>query len=382
MKKKIVAVLLVLSMMTASACGKTDTQANANCQNGCTCENCPCCNSAQSESEIAQTEAADILAAASTEETVTETAPTQQQTTTEQTTEPTTESHTTQETQTTVQESAPKLTEGEKKALRQQQAEFAKAREGLYGLTNSLDKTDKINQMDRQIIANNSYDFSDKNIIFIGDSITEGVTGGIDQNGNLVSYVNYTNSNLHFQNVINQGKAGRMFADYGGEEYSLSLDFGNVTNVDADIIVVFAGVNDYLAGSQNKRYGDINDTVSTAGYCGSVRYFMKQLQMYYSDREVFFVTMYNINKKPNCIYSDLKGKANPTLADYMDVEKKLAKEYGFHVIDLYSTGFMDCSTKEASDYYLRDGLHPKDNGNIVLGEHIAAELSLYFSQKQ
>lgn len=42
---------------------------------------------------------------------------------------------------------------------------------------------------------------------------------------------------------------------------------------------------------------------------------------------------------------------------------------------------MGCSTQESSDYYLHDGLHPNDNGNIVLGEHIAAELSLYFSQK-
>ena len=51
------------------------------------------------------------------------------------------------------------------------------------------------------------------------------------------------------------------------------------------------------------------------------------------------------------------------------------------IIDLYKQGFMDCSAQESSDYYLRDRLHPKDNGNIVLGEHIAAELSLYFGQK-
>lgn len=59
-----------------------------------------------------------------------------------------------------------------------------------------------------------------------------------------------------------------------------------------------------------------------------------------------------------------------------------AAEYGFHVIDLYSEGFMDCLTQEAADYYLTDGIHPNDMGNIALGEHIAAELSLYFGQKE
>ena len=90
--------------------------------------------------------------------------------------------------------------------------------------------------------------------------------------------------------------------------------------------------------------------------------------------------MYNISKTSNCTYSDVTGQL--TLNDYMEVQRKLAKEFGFHVIDLYQEGFMDCSTQECSDYYLDDGLHPKDNGNIVLGEHIAAELSLYYSQKQ
>lgn len=75
-------------------------------------------------------------------------------------------------------------------------------------------------------------------------------------------------------------------------------------------------------------------------------------------------------------------KGQPTLNDYMDVQRKLAKEYGFHVIELYNIGFMDCTDKESADFYLRDGLHPKDNGNIVLGEHIAAELSLYFDRSK
>lgn len=271
------------------------------------------------------------------------------------------------------------LSEGEIEARRQQQANFAAARATLYSMQDSIDKTVRMNQMDRQILANNAYDFGGKTIVFIGDSITEGITSAIDQHGNYISYVTYANSYLRFARVINQGKGGRMFTTYGGDELSLSSNFGNVTNVDADIIVVFAGVNDYLGVAANKRFGSVDDKLTTGNYCGSVRYFMSQLQMYYSDREIFFVTMYDINKKSNSAYVDYEGQ--PTLGDFMDAQKELAKEFGFKVIDLYGTGFMDCSTKMASDYFLRDGLHPKDSGSIFLGEHIAAEISLYFSQK-
>jgi len=210
------------------------------------------------------------------------------------------------------------LSEGELAARRQQQANFAKARDSLYGAGDSLDKTDKINQLDRQILANNAYDFSDKTIVFIGDSITEGITSSVDQNGNYVSYVTYVNSYLHFGNVLNHGKGGRMFSAYGGEELSLAMNFGNVTNNSADIIVVFAGVNDYLCVAENKRFGSVTDTLTTGNYCGSVRYFMSQLKEYYGDREIFFVTMYGINKTSNSSYVDFNGQ--PTLGDFMDAE--------------------------------------------------------------
>lgn len=271
------------------------------------------------------------------------------------------------------------LSEGELEARRKQQANFDEARKTLYKLPNSKEKTIEINQMDRQILANNAYDFGDKNIVFIGDSITEGIAGSVDSEGNYISFVTYVESYLHFNKYLNHGMGGRMFGDYGGEDLSLALNFGNVTNVDSDIIVVMAGVNDYLSVSEGKRFGDINNTMSNAGYCGAVRYFMDQLDEYYGDKDIFFVMMYNIASNVEAVYSDITTQ--PTLNDYLDVQRKLAGEHGFNVIDLYNTGFMDCTDLESEDYFLNDVVHPNDMGNIVLGEHIAAELSLYYSQQ-
>ncbi len=379
MKKKSMVAMFMTMTVLLSGCGeRTDlvketviVRDNEN-WTGCV-EGCICYETAPTDKE----QSSEETSPESEQETMTQTAPAE----TQETIESEQEQSDTQESATEPQEEdISQLSEGELVARREQQKNFEEARELLYTLKNSKDKTSRINQMDRQILANNAYDFSDKNIVFIGDSITEGITSAVDINGNRISYVTYADSYLHFKKTLNHGMGGRMFSVYGDEELSLALNFGNVTNVDSDIIVVFAGINDYLSTPANKRFGDVNDKLSTAGYCGSVRYFMKQLQEYYADREIFFVTTYNTTKTVECNYTDINGQ--PTLNDYMEVQRKLAKEFGFHVIDLYSTGFMDCSDKASSDFYLRDGLHPKDNGNIVLGEHIAAELSLYFGEKE
>ena len=347
------------------------------CVEGCTCTGCICCGTVLAESgTIPETMTGEQVQTEGTEEMP------QTQDATETAVGEESEQSMTQEVQPEPEgtRTVAQLSEGERKARRDQQNNFVEARQLLYSLPDSKDKTTKINQMDRQILANNAYDFSGTNAVFIGDSITEGITSAIDANGHYVSYVTYANSYLRFASVLNHGKGGRMFSTYGGDELSLAMNFGNVTNIYADVIVVFAGVNDYLSVMENKRFGDVNDKMSTAGYCGAVRYFMRQLQEYYGDRDIFFVIMYNNSKRVDCTYSDVTGQ--PTLDDYLEVQRTLAREYGFNVIELYDIGFMDCSDKESSDYYLRDGLHPNDNGNIVLGEHIAAELSLYFGQKE
>lgn len=387
-KRSIVAILMaaiVTSVSLVGCKGESDNtvviqegETPAGCIPGCTCKGCICCETILAEKgELSASTATETGQAQTTTENVLD-----QETSVVQTSEAepdTTESSTTEQTSEEGPKEVSQLSEGEIAARKEQQVNFAKARETLYSLPNSREKTEKINQMDRQILANNAYDFSGRNVVFIGDSITEGIEGAVDAEGNYISYVNYADAYLHFQRTLNHGGGGRMFTPYADDALSLAMNFGNITNNESDIIVVFAGVNDYLSTPENKRYGDINDTVSTAGYCGSVRYFMKQLKEYYGDKDVFFVTMYNISKTVTCTYSDATEPL--TLNDYLDVQRKLASEFGFHVIELYNIGFMDCSDPATSDYYLADGLHPKDNGNIVLGEHIAAELSLYFGQK-
>lgn len=388
MKKRTVAVILaqVLGAMAVfSGCGeRTDEpviereeQVAFECIEGCTCT-CACCEAYRQAAGI-ELDTVQQTETAGPEETV---QPTETQSTAEVMPSdiPGTEESTPEPTEAVQDWRVGGLSDGEKAARKEQQANFAAARQTLYSLPNSVDKTTKITQMDRQILANNAYDFGNTNVVFIGDSITEGIEGAVDDNGNFVSYVTYVNSYLHFLNVLNHGKGGRMFADYGGEELSIALNFGSMANEQSDMVVVFAGINDYLSTPPSKRFGNVDEKSSTAGYCGGVRYFMRRLYEEYPDNDVFVVMMYNVSKTATCTYSDVTGQLS--LNDYLEVQRKIADEYGFHIIDLYGIGFMDCTDPASADYYLRDGLHPKDNGNIALGEHIAAEISLYMGQKE
>lgn len=382
MKKKYVVMMLAVSMLALSACGKEeDVVAHSGCS--CSCEACKECEYKAEEgaTQVVVEDAEDIFVQSSsdtTELSTEDTMPVETQTTQESIQEQINEQ--TQEQQPDIEKTVAELTEGEKEARRQLQINLISAREQAYAMDNSLEKTQKINEIDKQILENNAFDFSTKTIQFLGDSITEGITASKDEEGNYVSYVNYANDHLKFAKCMNNGKAGRMFSDYAGPELSFSLEMGNMFNNNADIAVVFLGVNDYLTARENKRYGDYYAVESTAGYVGSVRYALRQLKESYPNQEIFFVTMYDIEKTANSTYSDVTGTLE--LTDYQDMLRKIVNDYGYHLIELYDIGFMDCTDVATSYRYTADGLHPSDEGYRILGEHIAAELSIYYTQNK
>ncbi len=382
--KKYKVMMAAAGMLTLTACANLKGTMS---QNECDCEHCQTCPYVQEEESTVAIEDAEDILVQNTEEQSTEAVTEVQTQPVESTAAPQTEEMSAVEESTSQEQpteenknSVAELTEGEKAARKQQQANFAAARELLYTQPNSLDKTQKINEIDKQILANNSFDFSGKTIQFFGDSITEAICGAQDESGNRISYVDYANNYLQFGNCLNNGKAGRMFTDYGGAELSFSLSMGDMYTSGSDISVIFLGVNDYLTNREGKRYGDMNAVESTAGYIGSIRYALKLLKANYPNQEIFFVTTYNISKTANSTYTDVAG--SPQLNEYMDVLSQLVKESGYHLIEIYDTGFMDCTDPATNAAYTADSIHPNDAGNRVLGEHIAAELSLYYSQRQ
>lgn len=380
MKKRIIVLVMIVTMLV-TACGNTKQSCH------CTCGGC-CCQSKEGNATIEIEDADEVLGLLpestvehsvvpeSTESEVGETMEESVETVitvAPDLSEPITESE-------IIATEVVTLTEGEKQARRELMAQLATQRETLYMLPNSIEKTNQIAQIDAMIVENNAYDFSDSVVNFIGDSITEGVGGQIAEDGSKISYVNYVQEYLNIGQAMNRGMAGRMFSDYGRSEYSFSVGMKNILFTTSDVTVIFLGVNDYLSESEGKRFGDQDkNAISTAGFCGALRQVLNCLDLYFGEQEVFFVLTYNIGNEVNATYTDLDY--TPTQADFMNIIESYVSDRGYHIIDLYNTGFLDASDEAICSAYLTDGVHPNNSGYILLGQHIAAEIALVMSNQ-
>ncbi len=279
--------------------------------------------------------------------------------------------------------SEPESKEPEKKELtaeeiavrKQLQEVYVNERNEVYTWPDSYEKTCKIFELDLKILENAYYSFEDMEVVFIGDSITEGVGGNLDAEGEKVSYVNYVDEALDFKSVLNHGEAGRTVANYGDKELSMDANIDNLINLDADTVVILIGVNDYLFYSQEKRFGAL-DNGSTAGYCGGLQSFVDAVKRNYADKEYFFVTTYQLLSTDGSTYTDYNG--TPTFNDYMQIQRTLAERNGYHMIDIFNSGFMSTKDAVTTANLIPDGIHPNDAGYKMLGTHIAAELLLYY----
>lgn len=269
------------------------------------------------------------------------------------------------------------LTEEEITARKSLQEEYVAEREEVYKQPDSYEKTVKINELDKKILENAYYSFTNNKAVFIGDSITEGTGGNTDADGKKISYVNYVDEALNFDMVLNHGKAGRTVTYYGDQELSMDANIDNLINIDCDIVVIYIGVNDYLYYDAEKRFGALDDG-STAGYCGALQSFVVAAERNYPDKEYFFVTMYPFLATDASTYTDYEG--TPTYDDYMQIQRTLADRYGYHIIDIYNSGFMSAKDTVTTEKLIPDGIHPNDLGHRMLGEHIAVELLLYYEQ--
>ena len=389
MKKKFLLMLCAVSVFMTS-CGKVST-GNTGCQ--CSSNGCSCCQCANQENQQVVIEDANKVLGLAPEQTDVKEDLTMSEGSTATITDIEIEStgEGILETQTIPDETIPSetvvevkdvkdLTEGEKEARRQLLKQLDEQRMLLYALPNSIEKMEKIAKIEELMIQNRTYDFSEKNICFVGDSITEAVCGDIAEDGSRISYLNHMQTYMDIGEVMNRGRAGWMYSNYGTTEYSLAYNLDSVLYLFSDATVLFLGVNDYLVEAQDKRYGELDlNAVSTAGYCGAVRGTMKYLQKYYGEQDIFVVLGYNPGREVNSTYTDIEPA--PTLADYLDVQRSYAESLGFHVIDIYSTGIMDLSVEEIKSTYTADGLHPNDKGNVILAKHIAAEMVLYYSTR-
>ncbi len=213
-----------------------------------------------------------------------------------------------------------------------------------------------------------------KIIDFLGDSITEGY-GVADRSQN--RYDNRLKAACELKVVYNYGIGGTRLAHQRvpSEKPRHDLCFcGRVYNLnpEADIIVVYGGVNDYLHG--DAPIGEPGDK-TPATFSGAVWWLMNHLKTTHPEKTIVFMTPARYCGKG--IKSDTVPHPHPSklpdakpLLFYVETIMETAKEFDIPVLDLYHNLGIDPHNEEQRLSLTIDGLHFNDAGHAYIAEKL------------
>lgn len=210
-----------------------------------------------------------------------------------------------------------------------------------------------------------------KRVAFLGDSITEGV--GVEDiiNGR---YDNIIKQKCNLKETYNYGIGGTRIAHQTkpSEKPRFDLCFcGRAYNInsDADIIVVYGGVNDYIHG--DAPFGSLGDSTPST-FCGGVEFLMNILKELYPNSKIIFMTparMFHGDIKDEFPSPD-KNKLSDAkpLLEYVKIIEKTAEKHNIPVLNLYEKLPINPNIAEHKEKYTADGLHFNDEGHKIIAD--------------
>lgn len=234
-------------------------------------------------------------------------------------------------------------------------------------IRSSYEETAMVNAMDREIIDNNTYDFSGMKIACIGDSLTSGSNmDGVEDNYEQYSYPVVLKNLLQAAEVYNLGIGGSSYGRYWDQAF---VDRYTQIPADSDIILVMGGTNDGFAASA-KELGSFEEKKSRTFY-GDVDELMRGLKENYPNAKIIFAT-----PLPNVLHDYLRKQRDYLLPQsvFADAINELAAQYNIDVIDLYNSNILDTHDAQVISTYMPDGVHGNIGGYQVLAEHFASEI--------
>ena len=234
--------------------------------------------------------------------------------------------------------------------------------EEAYQIKDKFKKTKTIDRIDSFILNFCGDPLKGKKIVFLGDSITAGNGGTLTLDGSGLDYTNFI-AKYTDASIVNLGIGGAPFEGSDNDD-ALVHRYTDIPK-DADIIVLFAGINDLFAGSE--KFGSLSK-LEEGTYCGDIHETFQQISKRHPDADVHVIITY-----PNKM-EEYQQFINENWQDYADVQIKLAKRFGFHIINLYEEGFMDSGDNKIRNAFFKDDIHPDDLGSEILGRHILVHL--------
>ena len=197
-----------------------------------------------------------------------------------------------------------------------------------------------------------------KKMLFIGDSITDGV--GVTSK----EFLYWNRLKADGCIVKGYGNSGTSISKHQGE---LKLDWWKnyfrtrVPQMDdeADVVVVFGGTNDY--GRCDSAMGSMNDRTDDTFYGALHNLFTDLINKYPKACLIAITPCHRLNE--NNLYNEVGVRCVGTLEDYVDAIKEVAAYYAIPVLDLYRISGFQPEIEENRSLYMPDGLHPSDLGH-------------------
>ena len=207
-----------------------------------------------------------------------------------------------------------------------------------------------------------------KTINFLGDSITE---GAYCASPDTEKYCEIVKSELGLATANEYGTSGSLVAVIGGKTNSFAERYSGM--VDADAVVVFGGVNDYLAGTG--AMGAVDSTTTTE-FNGALNVLIAGLKAKYPAKTIIFITPLKcyFDSHTSDVANSSSGQA---LQGYRDAIIERCLYHSIPVVDLYALSGIDPAhtVEERVAPYTYEGLHPLGLYQSKIGKQIAGFLA-------
>jgi lysophospholipase L1-like esterase len=213
----------------------------------------------------------------------------------------------------------------------------------------------------------------DKVVNFLGDSITEG-TG---MQGQLqLRYHQIVKRELGLKEANIYGIGGSRLAHQMRPSARPRWDLcfvgrADTMDVNADMVVVYGGVNDWIHG--DAPFGKWGDNTPDT-FCGAVYYLMRFLKNTYANKPIIFMT------PARCLFNGISSNGVSThpykhpdckpLIEYVNVIKQTGETFQISVLDLYDGLGIDPNNEEDNKKYTVDGLHFNAAGHAAIAEYL------------